>query len=133
MKEPTFFDNSLHVRESDIHGTGLFTFSDIETNQIILEIDGELIDGNECVRREEEENNVYIFYKNEDEYIDTSKTNKIKFINHNCESNCEIDEDEFGRLFLLAKKSIKSGEELTIDYDYEEIYEECSCRKCLNG
>ncbi len=132
MIKPAFFNENLFVCESEIHGTGLFTFTDIGTNQIIMEIDGELIDGNECVRREEEENNVYIFYKNEDEYIDSSKTNKIKFINHNCESNCEIEEDKHGRLFLLAKKNINSGEELTIDYDYEEIYEECSCRKCLN-
>ena len=132
MKEYTLLKNKLFVGESDIHGTGLFTFTEIRNNQIIMEINGELINGDECVRREEEDNNVYIFYKNEDEYIDTVSTDKIKFINHNCDNNCEIEEDKFGRLILVANRNIKSGEELTIDYDYEEIYEECSCTKCVN-
>ena len=132
MKNFTSYDNKLFVGESKIHGTGLFTHSEIRVNQIIMEINGELIDGDECVRREESDNNVYIFYKNEDEYIDTANTDKIKFINHNCDNNCEIEEDKFGRLILVANRDISSQEELTIDYDYEEIYEECSCKKCVN-
>ncbi len=130
MKEYSLFINTLFVDESEIHGTGLFTLAGIRKDQIIMEIKGELIDGNECVRREDEDNNVYIFYKDEDEYIDTVNTDKIKFINHDCNNNCEIEEDIFDKLILVANRNIRSGEELTIDYGYEEIYEECSCRKC---
>lgn len=133
MKEYTSFTRSLFVGESEIHGTGLFTIAAIRKDQAIMEIDGELIDDDECIRREELNNNVYIFYKTDREYIDTENTDKIKFINHNCENNCEIDENKSGKLILIANRDIRSGEELTIDYGYDEIYEDCSCRKCESG
>ena len=59
-------------------------------------------------------------------------TDKIKYINHNCDFNCDIvDEGDYG-LMLIAYKDIKAGEELTIDYGYEDIYEECACSLCIN-
>jgi uncharacterized protein len=130
MKEYTLFANKLFIGESAIHGTGLFTQTEIRKNQVIMEINGELIDGNECIRREDEENNVYIFYKNDEEYVDTANSEKIKFINHDCDNNCEVEENISDQLILVAKRNIKPGEELTIDYGYEEIYEGCSCSKC---
>jgi uncharacterized protein len=130
MKEYTLYTNELFIGESEIHGTGLFTQAVISKNKVIMEIQGELIDGDECVKREEEHNNVYIFYKDDNEYVDTRNTDKIKFINHDCDNNCEVEEGRFGQLILVAKRNINSGEELTIDYGYDEIYEGCSCSKC---
>lgn len=117
------------VKDSVISGKGLFTTADIEEDEIILEIRGEIIDEEECIRREEEEKNVYIFW-NEINYIDTSMTNDIKFINHSCEPNCYIDDGDESYLLLVANRYIKSGEELTIDYGYDEIYNLCNCHIC---
>ena len=89
-----------------------------------------MIDGNECERREEEENNVYIFWNGDECYIDTNNTQKIKYINHNCDPNCYVDEGENNSLILFSLRDIKAGEELTIDYGYEEIYEMCNCNSC---
>ena len=123
------YNNLVHVRQSGIHGKGLFASANILSGSIIMIIDGDVIDEDECVRREDEENNVYIFW-NENYYIDTADTDTIKYINHNCNSNCEVtDRDEF-TLFLTATNDIKAGDELTIDYGYDEIYDYCNCDAC---
>ena len=119
----------VFVKNSSLHGKGIFTSVDIPKNKITMPIIGEVISGDECERREEEENNVYIFW-NGDTYIDTAMTEKIKYINHNCNFNCDVIERDENSLSLIAYRNIKAGEELTIDYGYEEIYENCKCGKC---
>lgn len=119
------------VKNSVIHGSGLFTTADIQSGTPIMKISGEIISGNECERREEEESNVYIFWNGDDCFIDTSSSEKIKYINHNCGYNCEVSEID-DQLVLVASRNILSGEELTIDYGYDEIYEGCSCFDCFN-
>ena len=126
------YSKYVFVNESDIHGKGIFINSDVPSGAIIMEIEGDLIDGNECERREEEENNVYIFWNGDDSYIDTANTNKIRYINHNCNYNCDVEENENNGLILIAARDIKKGEELTIDYGYEDIYDDCGCRACIS-
>jgi len=126
------YEEFVFVEESDIHGKGIFISTGVSKGEKILSIKGEPIDGNECMRREEEEDNVYIFWNFEDMYIDTAMTNKIKYINHNCDFNCDIVDENKDGLMLIAYKDIKAGEELTIDYGYEDIYEECACNLCIN-
>ena len=119
----------VFVKNSSLHGKGIFTSVDIPKDKITMPIIGEVISGDECELREEEENNVYIFW-NGDTYIDTAMTEKIKYINHNCNFNCDVIERDENSLSLIAYRNIKAGEELTIDYGYEEIYENCKCGKC---
>jgi len=128
-QEENTFEKSVVVKESDIHGKGLFTSSFIPQDSIVMIISGEVISEDECVRREEEENNVYIFY-NGDTYIDTVNTDKIKYINHSCNCTCNVLERDEETLYLSAARDINPGEELTIDYGYEEIYELCNCEIC---
>ena len=123
--------NNLAVKDSSVHGMGLFSNVNHKEGQIITRISGELINADECVKREDE-GNVYIFYKDEDEYIDASAHSQLRFLNHSCNYNCDIDEDENGNLILFAAADIQSGEELTIDYGYDEIYDYCSCFDCDN-
>jgi hypothetical protein len=123
--------DNLTVKDSSVHGMGLFSSIDHKEGQIITIISGELINGDECVKREDE-GNVYIFYKDEDEYIDASNHSQLRYLNHSCNYNCDIDEDENGNLVLFAATDINSGEELTIDYGYDEIYDYCSCADCEN-
>ena len=123
--------DNLTVKDSSLHGMGLFSNVDHKEGQLITIINGELINGDECVRREDE-GNVYIFYKDEDEYIDAANHSQLRYLNHSCNYNCDIDEDENGNLILFASQSIKSGEELTIDYGYDDIYDYCSCNNCEN-
>lgn len=130
MKQATEnYEQFVEVKASDIHGKGIFTTVDIPEGSFIMVIDGEVISGEECERREDEEDNVYIFW-NGDTYIDTINTTKIKYINHNCDFNCDVIDRDENTLSLIAYRDIKAGEELTIDYGYDEIYEYCTCSLC---
>ncbi len=122
----------VSVKDSPLHGKGIFSNQFIPADTLILVIKGEEIDGIECERRENEEDNVYIFWNGEDSYIDTYNSDKIKFINHDCKPNCYVDNDEEDNLCLYALRDINKDEELTIDYGYDEIYENCNCSSCSN-
>ena len=124
-------ERQVFVKESGIHGSGIFTSVDIPKNTTVMKINGEVISGDECERREDDDDNVYIFWLYGDTYLDTTKSNKIRYINHDCKYNCEVEDDNNGGLILIADKDIKAGEELTIDYGYEEIYDDCTCDICV--
>jgi hypothetical protein len=124
------FDDKVYIKGSAIHGSGVFTSVAIPKHSLIMPIDGEEISVEECERRENEENNVYIFWKTDESFLDVSSTPKIKYINHLCDSNCEVVEDDNGQLWLYSIKDILAHEELTIDYGYEEIYQHCACDFC---
>ena len=128
-KQNKDFEKFVFVKNSKVHGKGIFTSANIPKNKIIMPIMGDVISGEECERREDEEENVYIFW-NGRTYIDTAMTKKIKFINHNCNFNCDVVERDKSSLSLIAYRKIKAGEELSIDYGYDEIYEDCTCEKC---
>lgn len=122
------YEKFIIVKPSAIHGKGIFSTVNIPCGSEIMLIEGEIISEEECIRREDE-GNVYIFW-NEDSYIDTFNTQKIKYINHKCDFNCEVLEADNNGLVLAASRDIKAGEELTIDYGYDEIYEACRCSLC---
>ncbi len=131
MRNGKVYEKFVFVKESDIHGKGIFTSTKVPTGEKLMEIKGDVIDGDECERREEEEDNVYIFWNGDDCYIDTSMTKKIKYINHDCDFNCDVVENGRGGLMLIAYHTIEAGEELTIDYGYDDIYENCECNSCV--
>ena len=130
MKFVRDWEDSVVVRDSKIHGKGIFSSGFIPKDELVMVISGDVIDGDECERREEEENNVYIFW-NGDTYIDTDKYGKIRYVNHDCDPNCEVMDRDEETLNLVAIKDICPDDEITIDYGYEEIYEDCTCATCL--
>jgi SET domain-containing protein len=121
----------IEVRDSDIEGKGLFSLLELPLDTKIMVIEGEVIDEEECLKREYEENNVYIFW-NDFNYIDTANSSKLKYLNHSCNPNCYVASRNSESLYLVSAKNISAGEELTIDYGYEEIYENCKCNYCKN-
>ncbi|MEI7811319.1 MAG: SET domain-containing protein-lysine N-methyltransferase [Ignavibacteria bacterium] len=123
------YTNFVEVRDSGIHGFGIFASGEIPENGLILIIEGEVISPEESIRRETDENNVYIFW-NGSVCIDTILSDKIKYINHSCEPSCRILGRSKKSLRLVANRDILTGEEFTIDYAYKEIYEYCNCEKC---
>lgn len=118
------------VKNSKIHGKGIFATKFIQQGELVMVVRGDVIDEDECVRRENEEDNVYIFW-NGDTYIDTNNYGKIRYINHDCDPNSEVMDRDEETLNLVAIKDIHPGDEVVIDYGYEEIYEDCTCKTCM--
>lgn len=126
------------ARQSVIHGKGIFSTRPIRKGVKIIEYLGERIDKEESNRRGLElfekslktgGASVYIFDVNDEWDLDGDKPyNHARLINHSCEPNCEmVNEDD--RLFLYALKDIRKGEELSFDYAYDmEHYKEHPCR-----
>lgn len=62
----------------------------------------------------------YLFEVNKGVTIDgTTRKNLARYINHSCKANCEARVYQ-SRVFIVAVKTIKPGEELS--YDYGEEY-----------
>ena len=91
--------------------------------------------GNRVKASEPSGTNRYLFNVNSRWDIDGSpRWNTARYINHSCRPNCEAV-DRRGRIFIVSKRNIKAGEELTYDYgkDYFEGYlskGRCRCAKC---
>jgi hypothetical protein len=74
--------------------------------------------------------NPYIFDLNENTDLDGKVSwNPARFINHSCEPNCEAEQDDDDRIWILSKRQIRRGEELTFNYGYTlEDFREHPCR-----
>lgn len=125
------------VRNSDIHGRGVYATQDMEPETKIIEYLGEYINKETSEKRawaqaakaeESGEAAVYIFTLDKKWDIDGNVAwNDARLINHSCDPNCEawIEEDQ---IFIYSLKPIKKGDELTFDYGFDvECYEDHPC------
>ena len=61
---------------------------------------------------------IYLFTLNKKIVLDGNiKSNTAKYINHSCNPNCEVDIIK-GKIWILAIKDIKRGDELSYDYGF---------------
>ena len=114
------------VRRSAIHGRGIFAANRIVKGARIIEYTGERISHAEADRRyaklHENSSHTMLFAATDKVVIDATKRGgPARWINHSCAPNCEANEEE-GRVFIDAIRSIKPGEELS--YDYSLVLEE---------
>lgn len=111
-------------------GLGLFAVTAIKKGETIIEYVGKRVSAKENLG----ENNRYIFNVNSRIDIDGSpRWNTARYVNHSCRPNCEAINRK-GKIFIVAKKSIKPGEELTYNYgkEYFDAYIKpygCRCLK----
>lgn len=114
------------VRNSRVHGKGVFATRKIPAGAQIVEYEGERISWKEAVRRENmkapDDFHTFFFSLEGGKIIDGgSNGNDARWINHSCAPNCEAREED-GRVFIHALRDIARGEEL--NYDYGLILEE---------
>lgn len=120
------------VKDSQIHGRGVFAAIDIPKGTRIFEYTGELISREEEDRRERENDKTgvtYIYQLNEHESIDGAHGgNDSRFVNHSCDPNVE-GVIEKKHIYYVALRDITQGEELFIDYafDKDSKPEPCHC------
>lgn len=113
---------------SPIHGIGGFAKTTIREGTRIIEYLGERISKGESLCRCEQ-NNEYIFTLNGEQDLDGNMAwNPARFINHSCAPNCE-PELENDRIWIVATRDIRAGEEITFNYGYDlEDYRDYACR-----
>lgn len=125
------------VRDSGIHGRGLFATRDIPEGTNIIEYIGEKIDKDEShirgwaqidLAKETGDAAVYIFTLDDEYDIDGNvPENSARLINHSCAPNCESYIDE-GSIWVAAIRDIARDEELFYNYGFDlECYEDHPC------
>jgi SET domain-containing protein len=125
----------VEFRPSRIHGTGAFAIRKIRKGTRVIEYLGRRIDKAESARLLEEQN-PFIFDVDETFDLDGNVDwNPARFINHSCAPNCEAENDE-GRIWIVALRTIQPGEELSFNYgydiaDYRDHPCECGAESCL--
>jgi uncharacterized protein len=133
------------VGRSGIHQNGLFAKKDIPKGTKMIEYVGDKIIKAESERRGNEQDElgrpkgdgtVYVFTLNNRYDIDGAvEWNEAKNANHSCAPNAATDILK-GRIWLIAERKIKKGEEITYDYGFDLNYwrdHPCRCgtKKCV--
>lgn len=108
------------VRESGIHGKGVYAIRPIKIGDTVLEYKGEIITWRKALARHPHDvnqpNHTFYFHLDDGHVIDAKhQGNSAKWINHACEPNLEAKQDGY-RVFVKALRDIDVGEELFFDY-----------------
>lgn len=109
------------VRNSPIHGRGVFATRTIPKGRDIVEYRGRRISVEEADNLPDSDPrnpfHTFLFELNDGRVIDAGvRGNAARWINHSCQPNCVPYEDDEGRVFIEAKRTIRAGEELSYDY-----------------
>jgi len=128
------------VKKSNIdrNGRGLYATKDIKEGTRIINYVGKIITKKQSDESEKFDNSkpIYLFELNSRYDLDGSYSfNKARLINHSCSNNCDYDGQGL-KLWVVAIKDIKKGEELTCDYgfgfdqDFRNFICKCKSKNC---
>src|SRR5260370_33816942 len=113
----------IEVRDSPLHGLGVFAARRIPRGTRVIEYRGEGVSHAEADRRYDHkdagDNRAYLFMVDARTVIDAGVDgNEARFVNHSCAPNCEsVIENQ--RVYIDALRTIEPGEELTYDYQIQ--------------
>ncbi|KAG8190300.1 hypothetical protein JTE90_012588 [Oedothorax gibbosus] len=129
---------------TETRGWGLKLMEDIKKGTFIAEYCGDLIDEEEMNRRIQQkqlvgDTNFYFCTLDANRIIDAGPKGCIsRFMNHSCDPNCETQKWMVlgdARVGIFAKKDLKSGAELTFDYQmdfshFDKLKCNCGAKRC---
>lgn len=121
---PTPEHEFIEVRQSGIHGLGAFARCNLRRGQALGPYEGRRYAVHEQAERDWDHALTYVFALSDGTIIDGSDGgNATRHLNHSCAPNCAAYEveDEEGRAHIVieAKRRIRAGEELFIDYSLD--------------
>jgi SET domain-containing protein len=113
-------DALIWVHDSAVHGKGVFATRQLAAGERVIEYVGEVISMAQAIARHPHDpsnpDHTFYFHLDDGRVIDALHGgNDSKWINHSCRPNCVPDEDR-GRIFILTRRLVFKGEELTFDY-----------------
>lgn len=130
----------IETRQSSIHGRGVYAACIIPSDTRVIEYTGERITKTEARLREQQrlerqqrggDDCVYIFDLNKKWDLDgRSTSNLARLINHSCTPNCRAETIR-GHVWIIARREIAAGEEITFDYGFP--YAEWRLHPCRCG
>src|SRR5437764_13537078 len=141
MHRLSYLSPKTEVRESKIHGRGLFATADIAKDEIVAVKGGHIVD-RETLREKitpvlgsveiQIDNDLYIAPLTGEE-----AELSMLYSNHSCDANLGVR----GEITFVAMRDIRAGEELTHDWamtDDDDYSVECkcgasNCRKIVTG
>jgi SET domain-containing protein len=128
----------IRVRNSAIHGRGVFALESIPANRKVIEYTGERISAKHAEKRGHG-HCTYYFALDRYWVLDGSVGGSgAEYINHSCGPNL-VSRIMKGHILYMSLRKIRAGEELTVDYHFSRHEErvEChckskNCRKTIN-
>jgi len=122
------------IKKSNIDrkGRGLYAAKDIKEGTRIIDYVGKIITIKQTEESEKFNNSkpIYLFNLNNRYDLDGDFSwNTARLINHSCSNNCDYNGVGL-KLWIVAIKNIKKGEELTCDYGfgYDENFKQFRCK-----
>ena len=109
------------VRNSGIHGHGVFATTTLRKGTRLIEYKGQRLTEAQADKRyaKDDSPHTFLFSLDGGRVIDaTYEGNSARWINHSCAPNCEAVDDA-GRIYIETLRSIRAGEELVYDYRIE--------------
>jgi SET domain-containing protein len=125
--DPEYSQFALRVGRSKIHRWGVYAEEFIPKKRRIIEYTGERISRRETKRRADSSELNYLFTLDKYWTLDGSVGGSgAEYINHCCDPNVEARIVR-GHIVYFARRDIRPGEELTVDYHFAKEVEKVSC------
>jgi len=137
----SYFSPKTEVRESKIHGRGLFAIADIVKDEIVAVKGGHIVDGKTLREKITPRLGPVEIQIDDDLFIapvtEEERELSMLYLNHSCDANLGVR----GEITFVTMRDIRAGEELTHDWamtDDDSYSVECkcsapNCRKILTG
>ena len=117
----------LRLGPSKIHHIGVFAAEDIPAGQRVIEYTGKRLTYAEGLDLKPPDDR-YVVHLDKKWLLDGRKQGSgAEFINHSCAPNLTVSHTS-SHLFLMSRRKIRSGEELTLRYSYPVKIRRVKCR-----
>ena len=118
---PADTGSPIEVRQSTVHGLGAFATQPLQRGRELGVYLGRRYAPGEVAERAWDNGLTYVFGLSDGSIIDGAEGgNATRHLNHSCAPNCqayEVEEEQGGlRVVIEAKRRIRAGAELFIDY-----------------
>ncbi len=125
--DPKYAGYRLAIRKSKIHRFGVYAEERIPANRKVIEYTGERLNRRETKKRGEGEY-TYLFTLNKYWTLDGAFGGSgAEIINHSCDPNLRSMNFK-GHILYMSRRAIRRGEELTVDYRFDQDIEQVPCR-----
>ena len=137
----SYLSSKTEVRESKIHGRGLFATADITKDELVAVKGGHIIDRNTLRKKITPVLGPVEIQIDDDLFVapimKEERELSMLYLNHSCDPNVGVR----GEITFVAMRDIRIGEELTHDWamtDDDDYSLECNCgasdcRRLLSG